>query len=151
MENIKLAHQNLTAAFDKLGEKIEQFEEFKSNERRKVTQLLEFMDNNDLFESLRESVIQRFEYCTDLLWKYLKKYLEAVIKAPEVNGPKPVLKAACQAKLISEADTEILLRALDSRNLTSHLYKEEVANRISTEIPAYYKIMQKYVEKLTVN
>jgi nucleotidyltransferase substrate binding protein (TIGR01987 family) len=147
MENIKLAHQNLTAAFDKLGEKIEQFEEFKNKERRKSEQLLESMDNEALFESLRESLIQRFEYCTDLFWKYLKKYLET-LKAPEVNAPKSVLKAACQAKLLSEVDTETLLKALDSRNMTSHIYKEEIADRISAQIPGYYEIMRKYVDNL---
>ena len=32
--------------------------------------------DKDIFESIKESCIQRFEVCYDTLWKHLSKYLE---------------------------------------------------------------------------
>ena len=30
----------------------------------------------DLYDELRDSTIQRFEFCVDTLWKYLREYLQ---------------------------------------------------------------------------
>ena len=146
MEKVTLAHENLTAALNKLEEAIGHFSGFKESSDKNV---LGFMNDEDLKESLRDSLIQRFEFCTDLFWKYLKKYLEIVVEnPPEVNGPSPVIKAACKAKLLSEADTENLLEMIKSRNLTSHTYREDIAEQISLNIPGFFKIMKKYAEIL---
>ena len=142
MENLKLANENLVAALERLDEAIAHFENFKKN---KNENLLEFMDNDSLGDSLRDSLIQRFEFCVDLFWKYLKKHLEIVVKTPpDINGPGPVIKQACKSKLLSEVDTEFLLEMIKSRNFTSHIYKEEIADQISKSVPGYYKVMKKY-------
>ncbi len=147
MDNLKLAQENLNSALNKLNESIENFENFKKS---KTPKMLDFMDNTKLHESLRDSLIQRFEFCADLFWKYLKKYMDSVIKTPpEINGPGPVIKAACKAKILSEIDTEAMLEMIKNRNLTSHIYKEEIADQISSSIPEYYTIMKKYIQHLS--
>ena len=90
MEKITLAHENVIAALNKLEEAIGHLAGFKKSSDKKA---LAFMNDEDLEESLRDSLIQRFEFCTDLFWKYLKKYLEIVVgNPPEANGPSPSLR-----------------------------------------------------------
>ena len=146
MEKIVLAKENLLSVLNTLSEALKHFEDLQALEGKQASVL---MSNEELERSLRDSLIQRFEFCSDLFWKYLKKYEEAALGLSlEANAPRPVVLAACKAKIISEIDTEILLELIQCRNLTSHIYKEEVADRISTKIPDYYKTMKKYAEKL---
>ncbi|QQR48932.1 nucleotidyltransferase substrate binding protein [bacterium] len=148
MESLKLAHENLTSALERLNESIDHLEQCRKCESTKET-MLTFMDNSKLERSLRDSLIQRFEFCTDLFWKYLKKYLELIVQiTPDFNGPKPVIRAALKAGLLSETDAETLLKMIESRNMTSHIYKEEIADQISANIPMHYKIMHKYADSL---
>ena len=50
--------------------------------------------------------------------------------------------------LIAEKDAELILKMIEDRNKSSHIYQEEVADQISGKIPNYYKIMKKYSENL---
>ena len=66
----------------------------------------------------------------------------------QFNAPKQTILTACKAKLITEEDAEIMLEMIDDRNMTSHMYKEEIANQVSTKIENYYAIIKKYADKL---
>ena len=146
MQELKLAHENLTSALIKLEEAIDHFEYAKKSDAEDA---LSYMNREALIESLRDSLIQRFEFCVDLFWKYLKKYLVIVIKiTPEFGGPKPTIRESCKVRMISEVDAEKIIQMLDNRNLTSHTYKEEFADRLSAIIPEYFKIMRNYADKL---
>jgi nucleotidyltransferase substrate binding protein (TIGR01987 family) len=146
MGRLNFAYESLISALNALEEAIDNFENFK-NSKNKLA--FEFMNNEALSKTFRDSLIQRFEFCSDLFWKYLKKYLDEIVKTPsEINGPGPVIRVACKAKIISELDAEVFLEMIKSRNLTSHIYKEEVADQISVSIPGYCKLMKKYTEKL---
>jgi len=146
MEKIALVKENLVSALDKLHEALHYFEALKTLKGQQASVL---MSNEDLERSLRDSLIQRFEFCSDLFWKFLKKYEEGVLGLSlEANAPRPVILAACKAKIVSEVDAEKLLELIKSRNLTSHIYKEEMADCISNQIPDYYRLMKKYTEKL---
>jgi nucleotidyltransferase substrate binding protein (TIGR01987 family) len=91
-----------------------------------------------------------FEFCVDLFWKYVKRYLlEETKQTVEINAPKPVIRAACKAKLISEQDAEKILEMIDDRNKSSHIYKEEIADQISVNTSQYYALMKQYAEKLS--
>jgi nucleotidyltransferase substrate binding protein (TIGR01987 family) len=146
MEELNLVKDNLLSALDRLGEVLQYLEKLRSLGDKKASIL---MDNDELERLLRDSSIQRFEFCSDLFWKYLKKYEEEVLELYlEVISPRAVILAACKARIVSEIDSEILLDLIKSRNYTSHIYKEEVADRISAKIPDYYKTMKKYAESL---
>jgi nucleotidyltransferase substrate binding protein (TIGR01987 family) len=98
------------------------------------------IDYEEEYRGLRDSMVQRFEYCTDLYWKYLKKYLEDIV-ALKIVGPKPIIKEAFSSKLIDEKEAEKSLKMINDRNTTSHIYVEEIAEELAKKMPAYYKLM----------
>lgn len=99
------------------------------------------------YEELRDSAIKRFEYSIDTFWKFLKAWMEiqAVIL---VASPKGVLKQAWEIGTINEEEYQILVKAIEDRNLTSHTYNEHLAQSISASIPAYYQTMNEILEKI---
>ncbi|HBY05428.1 MAG: Nucleotidyltransferase substrate binding protein, HI0074 family [candidate division TM6 bacterium GW2011_GWE2_42_60] len=146
MGKLILAKENIKMALVRLGEALEDFDKVS---HMRAEDLQDTFDRERLERSLRDSLIQRFEFCIELFWKYLKRYEEEVhALVLEVSAPRSVIAAACKAKIISERDAEVLLEMLTSRNFTSHLYKAEVAERISAKIPEYYQLMAKYIEAL---
>jgi len=114
-----------------------------------IAQQVDVIQPESLYRTLRDSMIQRFEFTTDLFWKYLKRYLEDAMKIDlEFNAPKPVAREACRAKVVSESDTQKILQMITDRNMSSHIYKEEIADIISSRIPEYYGLMFQYAQKL---
>lgn len=92
------------------------------NFSRAYTLLREAMERDvaELNELEREGVIQRFEYTFELAWNTLKDRLEySGIVLTEVT-PRNVIRQACAARLI--ADAEIWIDMLTDRNLMSHTY-----------------------------
>lgn len=93
---------------------------------------------NDLIQALRDSLIQRFEYSVDLSWKYLKDYLEIIHKVvPEVRSPKNIIRESAKLGILSEEEAQTAIDMIESRNLTSHIYREEIAEMIYASIPQY--------------
>lgn len=86
-------------------------------------------------ETMRDGVIQRFEFTTELAWKACREYLVDLGYA-EVNGPKPVMREAFAHGMVT--DGEAWIRILTDRNLTSHVYKAEIANEIFAHIQTEY-------------
>ncbi len=78
----------------------------------------------------RDGVIQRFEFCFELLWKTLKIYLED--RGIEARSPKDSLKAAFGQGWITEEDG--FLDMLADRNKTSHIYGREESQKIYNRI-----------------
>jgi nucleotidyltransferase substrate binding protein (TIGR01987 family) len=86
---------------------------------------------NNAGDVIRDGVIQRFEFTYELAWKTTKEYLED-IGIVDKNSPKAVIKEAFAQKLIINEDNWLLM--LNDRNLTSHVYKEEMAEEIAHRI-----------------
>lgn len=89
-------------------------------------------------DTMRDGVIQRFEFTTELAWKACREYLLEMGYA-EVNGPKPVMREAFAHGIIK--DETMWIDILNDRNLTSHVYKEQTANEI------FEHIQMRYVEQ----
>jgi nucleotidyltransferase substrate binding protein (TIGR01987 family) len=105
--------------------------------------------NKDLYDSLRDSVIQRFEYSIDSLWKFLKFYIQEKENVDlETSSPRIILRRAEEIGLINKDLHNILIDCLSDRNLTSHIYNEETANVILKSIPHYYEIMQLIIDSI---
>ena len=98
---------------------------------------------------LRDSMIQRFEYCTDLFWKYLKKNLETKQLAPEIKTPAEVIRKSYASGMISEENAEMVIDMIKDRNKTSHMYVEELAEKLAEKIPDYYELMHTITQRLT--
>ena len=84
---------------------------------------------------VRDGVIQRFEFTTELAWKATREYLmdQGFV---DINSPKLVMKEAFSFGLIT--DDNIWIQILNDRNLTSHIYKEEIADEICERIIKTY-------------
>jgi len=118
-----------------------------SAHKRKSIHTEEFSE--EALTMFRDSIIQRLEYCVDHFWKLLKTYLEEAhgLTITE-NGPKPIARIAALNGLINEAESSTLIKMIQERNKTSHLYKEEIANEIARFAPQGLLFMQTVLKRL---
>ena len=94
----------------------------------------------------RAGIIQFFEMTFELAWKVLKDYLEA--QEYLVKSPRETVKQAFQIGLIDNG--HVWMDALSNRNLTTHTYDEELANKMTNEIiTMYLPELDKLYEKLS--
>ncbi|MCD7723520.1 MAG: HI0074 family nucleotidyltransferase substrate-binding subunit [Clostridiales bacterium] len=125
---------------DKFNEKYEKFE-------HAVLRLSQAIDEYKANKSdtVRDGAIQRFEFCTELAWKTLREYLlqQGYI---DINSPKSVMKKAYADGLISNQN--LWLDLLAARNTTSHIYDEDNAAAVFSDIktrflPAFKELREK--------
>ncbi len=119
---------------------------------RKSLIILKDPKNQDLYDSLRDSTIQRFEYSIDSFWKFLKFYIQEKENVDfESSSPRIILRRAEEIGLINKELHEILIDCLADRNLTSHVYNEETADSIVKNIPNYYETMKSIIDTINLN
>ncbi|MCL4521355.1 MAG: nucleotidyltransferase substrate binding protein [Firmicutes bacterium] len=82
-----------------------------------------------------QGMIQAFEYTHELAWKVLKDFLESR-GGQNLYGPRDVTRLAFQMGLIMDGDTWMAM--IESRNLTSHTYDEDTAQKILKSIRQDY-------------
>ena len=68
-------------------------------------------------------LIQTFEFSFELTWKTLKDLLE--FEGYDAASPRSVIRTALEAKHVSADQCEMLLEALNKRNLLTHTYDEK--------------------------
>ncbi len=86
---------------------------------------------------LRDATIQRFEFTFEAAWKTLQLFL--LHQGLEATGPRQVLKQAFAFGLIQTPDeADVWLAMLEDRNLTTHTYREDLAEMIAAHIRADY-------------
>jgi len=96
---------------------------------------------------VRDATIQRFEYSFESFWKTLREYLKEY-EGIVCNSPKSCFREALSIGLLNEEETIICLEMTDNRNLTSHTYLEEIAQKIYEKIKDYSAIMYKIFNNL---
>lgn len=95
------------------------------------------LENPNIIE--RAGMIQFFEMAFEQSWKVLKDFLEE--EGFTVKSPRDAIKTAFQYGFIDNAD--VWLEALKDRNLTTHTYDEETAQRVENSIKLrYYPILK---------
>jgi nucleotidyltransferase substrate binding protein (TIGR01987 family) len=95
----------------------------------------------------RDAAIQRFEYTVEAVWKYLQLYLHEK-EGLDSYSPKSTFREAKNAGIIDEVDTVQTLDMVDDRNLTSHTYHEEVAQKIYEKLPGYVSLMEELMKQM---
>jgi len=75
---------------------------------------------------IRDSVIQRFEFCWELAWKMLR--LRLAYLGVEALNPRDTFREALQSGLIDDGNAWTELQRM--RNLTSHTYDEKLADQV---------------------
>lgn len=97
-------------------------------------------------DSVRDGVIQRFEFCTELAWKTMREYLLDQGYSG-INSPKAVMKQAYADGLLDDECAWIDL--LHARNMTSHIYDEATAKDVFQDIrDTYCPLFRKLLEIL---
>ncbi len=144
MDKLSQKYQKITQALKTLEKAVATFTIF-TKEGKSYNP---HMDYEEEYRSLRDSMIQRFEYSVDLFWKYLKKDLEVKHLTPEIKAPADAIRKSYATGLITEAESEIILTMIKDRNMTSHMYVEEIAQTLAQRIPDYYKLMHTIIQKL---
>ncbi|MCY3850823.1 MAG: HI0074 family nucleotidyltransferase substrate-binding subunit [Acidimicrobiaceae bacterium] len=100
-------------------------------------------------DSIKESVIQRFETCYDSCWKLVRRYLIQNIRLPDVpNGPNPVLRLAAENFLLGGELSDWMTYS-KARNDTSHDYSKEKADACLAIVDAFIPAAVKLHENLT--
>ncbi len=90
---------------------------------------------------LQCGLVQTYEYTFELAWKTLKDYLE--LEGFVVRSPRETIRQGFQSGYITAA--EDWLQALADRNLTVHIYDEEIIARVLKDIfERYFFILQEF-------
>jgi nucleotidyltransferase substrate binding protein (TIGR01987 family) len=95
---------------------------------------------------IRDASIQRFEYTFEALWKFIKEYLK-VKEGIICNSPKSCFREIFSLSIINEEETVTFLEMTDDRNMTSHTYKEEVAEIIFGKLSKYSKLADNVISR----
>lgn len=108
---------------------------------------------NNQNEFVRDSCIQRFEYCYDLSHKMLKRYLERIVPNPadvnEYTFQDLIRTGYAKGILLNSWDEWRLYR--DNRNATSHGYDEDKALEIVAQLPNFLTELKYLLEHLQNN
>ena len=101
---------------------------------------------NDTTEQERAGIIQAFEYNFELVWKIMKRFLEA--RGKIANSPKETFRMAALEGFID--NPELWFDFLKKRNLTVHTYQEEEINKIILICPIFSNEIKKFLGNIGV-
>lgn len=99
---------------------------------------------------VRDAAIQRFEYTFEAVWKLVREYLHEVEGIVCVSA-KSCIRSAVSVGLMNEEEGVAALEMVDDRNLTSHTYHEEVAQKIFSKLYDYSRLMSLLLERIKQN
>jgi nucleotidyltransferase substrate binding protein (TIGR01987 family) len=134
MEKLIFKYENACKAALRLKEVIDRLKATQSNEQD--------------YEIIRDSVIQRFEFTIDIFWKFLKYYLaEKHSITPEVPSPRNIFTVAEEVGVISKDQIVQFYMMLSDRNESSHTYDSDLAEEIAEKIPAYWELIDTVLQK----
>jgi len=95
----------------------------------------------------RAGLVQTFEFTFELAWKTLKDLLN--FEGFDVNTPREAIRQAFESGYLNESDAEMLLDALEKRNLLTHTYHEETALEAESLIKnRYAPVLRGLLERL---
>ena len=91
-----------------------------------------------LKDQFRAAAIQAFEFTYELAFKFMKRQLEQIVPVPSSVDEMTfmqVVRAAADAGLVTDVSQFHVYR--ETRNITSHSYDREKAQRIVAELPRF--------------
>ncbi len=91
-------------------------------------------------EFVRDSCIQRFEYCYDLSTKMIRRHLKNIADNPSEIDQMPFANVIREAytKGILKHSWDVWAEYREDRNATSHGYNEELSKRLVLELDNPY-------------
>ncbi len=150
MDTLKKKYTHIIDAVNSFEKALADYDNWAKNISPKAVEVIG-IDYDDTLISLRDSAIQRFEYSIDLLWKYIKTYLEYKLQVvPELLNPTNIIREASKIPLITEEESISLIEMIKHRNLTSHIYQQEFAELLHAKLPIYFATMHTVLPKVKV-
>lgn len=92
----------------------------------------------------KDATVQRFEFTFELAWKLLQT--AAAINGINEYGPKNSIRSAAQLNLID--DPSAWIEALNKKNLTTHVYREAIADEVYEEAKIFILLAEKLLAKI---
>ena len=106
-------------------------------------------EDRDIFDALRDSVVQRFAYTYELAFKFIKRQLKAMSANPREYDEmsfRAIIRRAGAAGLV--ANVEAFFKYREARNITSHTYEEDKAEEVLAVVPDFISDARALIEKL---
>jgi len=103
---------------------------------------VELANKRELSDLEKQGIIQAFEYTHELCWKTMKDFI--IEKGnQEIFGSKDAVREAFNLGLITEGES--WMKMIESRNLSSNTYNNEVAdNIVNNIIHTYFDLFQDF-------
>jgi nucleotidyltransferase substrate binding protein (TIGR01987 family) len=98
-----------------------------------------------LQDTVKESLLQRFEYTQEMAWKTAKRYLTEVEGYAGAMGPRTVIRVCGELGIL---DPEEWFLYLDARHDTSHDYSESKAKAVLDAVMDFYQEVHRLLEIL---
>ena len=98
---------------------------------RTLRNAAELAAQRPLSELEMQGLIQGFEFTHELAWNLLKDFLEAQGIAGLI-GSRDAIRTAFKNGLLEDGET--WMEMIKARNLSSHTYQQDLAQRIATDI-----------------
>lgn len=105
--------------------------------------LVKFMKHNRT-EQEQAGIIQAFEFCYELSWKMMKRFLYN--EGIEVNSPRSVFRESAKNGIIK--DVKLWFDFLEKRNQTVHTYNEQTLKEIIKVIPKFRNELESLIKLL---
>ena len=96
-------------------------------------------------DGVRNGRVQKFEYCTELLWKTIKRFL-LVVHGIETVSPKTAVKELYTIGRVTADEYDVLCSMIDARNMLSHVYRVEYFEEVHARLDAYTAAMKRVAE-----
>jgi hypothetical protein len=98
-------------------------------------------------DGLENGRIQKFEYCAELFWRYLRACLMAEgLDVP--NSSRGAIKAGLDRGFVLEAEYQPALDLIADRNTCSDIYKQSLIPGVLSRLPAHARVMQAITARL---
>ena len=92
--------------------------------------------------TIRDGVIQRFEFTLELSWKVMKYFLNSE-GLTEAKAPRSTIRAGFNNEIIQNA--KLWIDMIEDRNLTTHTYSQSTSDEIYEKIVnSYYKELENF-------
>jgi nucleotidyltransferase substrate binding protein (TIGR01987 family) len=95
----------------------------------------------------RDGAILRLVYTFEAVWKAAALLLEEK-EGIAVGSPKGAIRASRQAGLLGDPDAEEAVRIADDRNLTVHMYKQDLGEAIAQRLVGHAAVLRRWLDAL---
>jgi nucleotidyltransferase substrate binding protein (TIGR01987 family) len=122
-------------------------EERLADARAALATLEELADREVLSAAERDGAILRLVYTFEAIWKAAALLLEQR-DGIAVGSPKATVRAARRVGLLGDQDAEDALRIAEDRNLTVHMYKQDVGAKIAARLATHAEVLRRWLAAL---